>query len=225
MADRPAAPESPAASTNPLERPAPDSGAREEHRRSSWREIPALVLIALAIALLLRTFVVQVFYIPSPSMEPTLQLGDRVVVNKLATRFGDVHRGDVIVFEDPHPVPEPDRNPVSGFIHWFLQGLGAASPSQKDFIKRVIALPGETWEIRDGVVYVDGRKLDEPYLSPTLETRSFGPETVPEDHLFVLGDNRTQSDDSRFSLGYIPRDMVVGKAFAIIWPPARFGWL
>lgn len=186
----------------------------------------SLVLAALALALLLRAFVLQAFWIPSASMEPTLVPGDRILVSKLATRVGGVHRGDVVVFEDPRPESELDRDPVSAFVRWVLAGLGAAQSADQDFVKRVVALPGESWELRRGVVYIDGRRLDEPYLDPTVDTRSFGPATVPAGRLFVLGDNRTRSSDSRFSqLGYVPRDKVVGRAVAVIWPPSRMGWL
>jgi signal peptidase I len=198
---------------------------REPKRRSFWRELPLLVLLSLALALILKTLVVQAFFIPSPSMEPTLIEGDRVLVNKLATRFGDVHRGDVIVFEDPEPGIEQDSNPVSGFFRWLSEGLGVARPAEEDFIKRVIALPGETWEIHDGTLLIDGSRIQEPYLDADFDDRSFGPDRVPEGMLFVLGDNRLQSYDSRFAegLGYIPRDKVVGKAFAVVWPPGRIG--
>jgi signal peptidase I len=186
----------------------------------------ALAVAILALVLLLRAFILQAFWIPSRSMEPTLAPEDRVLVSKVATRFGGVRRGDVIVFDDPRPEPEPDEHPVSAFLGWALAGLGAATPAGQDFVKRVIALPGESWEIRRGVVYVDGRRLDEPYLNPTVDTRSFGPATVPPGRLFVLGDNRADSSDSRFSqLGYVPRDKVVGRVVAVIWPPSRMGWL
>jgi signal peptidase I len=190
------------------------------------RRALALVIFILALVLLLRAFVLLAFWVPTGSMEPTLAPGDRVLVSKLATRYGGVRRGDVIVFDDPRPEPEPDEDPVPALLEWVLVGVGAAKPSGQDFVKRVIALSGESWEIRRGVVYVDGRRLDEPYLDPTVDTRSFGPATVPPGRLFVLGDNRARSSDSRFSqLGYVPRDKVVGRVVAVIWPPSRMGWL
>jgi signal peptidase I len=190
------------------------------------RRALALAIFILALVLLLRAFVLLAFWVPTGSMEPTLAPGDRVLVSKLATRYGGVRRGDVIVFDDPRPEPEPDEDPVPALLEWVLVGVGAAKPSGQDFVKRVIALSGESWEIRRGVVYVDGRRLDEPYLDPTVDTRSFGPATVPPGRLFVLGDNRARSSDSRFSqLGYVPRDKVVGRVVAVIWPPSRMGWL
>lgn len=202
--------------------------ARVEPHATTWRlrRGLSLAVLAIALALLLRAFVLQAFWIPTASMEPTLVPGDRVLVSKLAARLGGVHRGDVVVFEDPRPEPEAGGGPASAFLRWVLAGLGVAQPADQDFVKRVIALPGESWEIRRGAVYIDGRRLDEPYLDPTVDARSFGPATVPPGRLFVLGDNRTRSGDSRFTqLGYVPEDKVVGRAVAVIWPPSRMGWL
>lgn len=186
------------------------------------RELPVLIIIAFLLALLIKTFLVQAFYIPSGSMEPTLEPGDRVLVIKVAGAPG---RGDIIVFENPDPSQTPDRGVVGGFLHWLSEGLGFARPSEEDFIKRVIGLPGETVEYRGGVLTIDGRPLDEPYLRGRKDTRQYGPVTVPDGKLFVMGDNRLSSNDSRFALGFIPLDKVVGKAFVIIWPPSRIGWL
>jgi signal peptidase I len=200
----------------------------EEKPRGPWaflRELPVLLLVAFVLALLIKTFLVQAFYIPSASMEPTLQVGDRVLVNKLVYRFHPPRRGDVIVFEDPTPGPEDDQGALPAFWDWLTEGLGVSSNPEKDFIKRVIALPGETIEVKSGDVYIDGRKIDEPYLHPFKDESDFEPVKVPPDSLFVMGDNRANSNDSRRSLGFIPYDKVVGKAFVIIWPPSRIGWL
>ena len=144
----------------------PDAGA--DHGRAFLRELPVLVLLALVLAILIKTFLVQAFFIPSESMVPTLHVGDRVLVNRLAYRFGDIERFDVVVFSDPHPSSTEDRGVVGGFLHWLGEGTGVAEPAGEDFIKRVIALPGEVWEIRDGEVFVNGERLDEPYLSGPL---------------------------------------------------------
>ncbi|MDP9344026.1 MAG: signal peptidase I [Actinomycetota bacterium] len=180
-------------------------------------------------ALLIKTFLVQAFYIPSPSMDPTLKVGDRVLVNKLAYKLHGPSRGDVIVFSNPGPsvtqCPEPHRNPVSAFVHWVTEGLGVSAPACEDFIKRVIGVPGDVVEERDGVMYVNGKRLVEPYLNKQRDTRTLGPWRVEAGHLFVMGDNRVNSNDSRFGLGQIPIDHVVGRAFIIIWPPSRFGGL
>ena len=220
----------------PTQDPSPNGSVEEpEHPdegSGDWgffREFGFLTLAALLIAILIKTFLIQAFFIPSGSMEPTLMPNDRILVNRLAYRFGDIERGDIIVFADPTP-SEQDRGILGSFVHWLGEGIGVARPADDDFIKRVIALPGETWEMRDGVTYIDGRKLDEPYVNQAdLDTRSFGPETVPDGMLFVMGDNRNHSGDSRFpppgGLGYIPIDRVIGQAFVIIWPPSRAGWL
>jgi signal peptidase I len=210
--------------------PVPEHAHEED--QTGWRffrEFGLLTFAALVIAVVIKTFLIQAFFIPSGSMEPTLMPNDRILVNRLAYRFGDIERGDIIVFADPTP-SEQDRGVVGSIAHWIGEGVGVVRPADDDFIKRVIALPGETWEMRDGTTYVDGRKLDEPYVNQAdLDTRSFGPETVPDGMLFVMGDNRNHSGDSRFpppgGLGYIPVDRVIGQAFVIIWPPSRAAWL
>ena len=186
-------------------------------------ELPGLVLMAFLLAIIIKTFLFQAFYIPSPSMEPTLNVGDRVLVNKIPYYFHDPRRGDIIVFSDPHPGVQEDRGVVGGFFHWLFEGFGFARPSNEDFIKRVIGLPGETVEGRGGFVYMNGKKLVEPYL--TQPTQPFAAVTVPAGKLFVMGDNRGNSLDSRFGLGFVPIDKVIGKAFITLWPPSRFGLL
>ena len=189
------------------------------------RELPVLLLIALGLALLIKTFLVQAFYIPSESMEPSLGVGDRVLVNKVVYHLHPPRRGDIIVFEEPHPGNEPDRNVFEAFWHWLTQGLGVSASPERDFIKRVIAVPGETIEVKQGRLFINGRRLAEPYLSAPADRRDYPPTKVPPDNLFVMGDNRTNSNDSRFGLGFIPYDKVVGRAFVVIWPPSRVGWI
>ena len=200
-------------------------GGRLSKRRPWYVEVTVLVLVAVVLALLIKTFLIQAFYIPSPSMHPTLVENDRVLVNRLVYRFHPPRRGDVIVFQNPHPKPG-HQNPFTAFAHWLGQGLGIAQGGRnKDFVKRVIGLPGDTVEIHQGVVFVNGTALKEPYLSPVRDRGSFGPYLVPAGSLFVMGDNRTDSDDSRGSLGYIPMDKVIGRAFVIVWPPSRWRWI
>jgi signal peptidase I len=203
----------------------------ERPHRGAWheiREFGVLVLIALVVAIVLKTFIVQAFFIPSVSMVPTLQVGDRVLVCRICTRIGDIDRGDVVVFSDPTPGSADERGILGGALHWLGEGLGLAQPADEDFIKRVIGLPGDTWEIRSGRLYVNGRRVREPYVNPEgRDTRSFGPDRVPDDMLFVMGDNRLYSGDSRFDppegLGYVPRDNVIGEAVVVVWPPSRAG--
>ena len=182
----------------------PETRQERRHRlrrgqRSGIASVIEWVLIvsaALAVALFIKAFVLQAFYIPSGSMERTLMISDRVLVNKLSYRLHDVHRGDIIVFE--RPAAETDQS-----VH--------------DLIKRVIGLPGETVESRDGRILVNGRPLDEPYLRDAHETTGVDPLKVPPHHYFVMGDNRTNSKDSR-SFGPIPDDLIVGRAFVRLWP-------
>jgi signal peptidase I len=188
------------------------------------RELPFLLLVAFLLALLIKTFVVQAFYIPSESMEPTLNVGDRVLVNKIAYHLHPPRRGDVIVFADPNPQAEPHRNPLSAFWHWLTEGLGVSTSPEKDFIKRVIGLPGDVVECKGGTVFINGKPLEEPYIK-VKDDRPCGPYRIAKDHLFVMGDNRLNSRDSRYGLGQIPYDKVIGRAFVIIWPPSRVGWL
>jgi signal peptidase I len=176
---------------------------------------------------LIKSFLVQAFFIPSGSMEPTLRPGDRILVCRICGLFSDVDHGDVVVFSDPDPAPHEDRGVIGGFLHWLGEGIGVARPEDDDFIKRVVALEGDTWEIRRGRLFVNGTRVREPYLGAEGDTRNFGPETVPDGMLFVLGDNRLHSGDSRFpppsGLGYVPEDKVIGEAFVIAWPLDRIG--
>ena len=200
--------------------------AEESSRRYRFvGSTPFLILVALAVAILVKSFVIQAFYIPSESMVPTLEVGDRVFVNKFLFDEGDIHRGDVIVFENPNQGGLPDRGAIGGFLHWLGEGIGFAQPENEDFIKRVVALPGETIEIRNDVVYIDGEPLDEPYLTNAAKNgmSDYALKTVPTGELFVMGDNRGNSADSRYGLGTVPVDKVIGKAFVVIWPPSHLG--
>lgn len=212
----------PALEDRPESLPPPEE---EHHGPFAWlRELPGLIIVAFLLALLIKTFLVQAFFIPSSSMENTLEIGDRVLVNKVVYRFHQPERGDIIVFENPHPVTQPDRNPIQSFVHWLTEGLGFSSDPEKDFIKRLIALPGETIELRKGDVYIDGKLLHEDYAGFQRDQSDYPPFKVPAGTYFMMGDNRANSSDSRTSLGPIPRDKLVGKAFIILWPAPRFEW-
>jgi signal peptidase I len=186
-------------------------------------ELPVLLLVAFLLALLLRSFLVQAFFIPSESMIPTLEIGDRVLVNRLAYRIGEPERGEIVVFADEAGAERNNANPLAGGLRSLAAGLGLAPPSEQDYIKRVIGLPGETIEISDGVVHVNGEPLSEEataqggYLS-TVDQSYLDPIRVPEDEYFVMGDNRPRSSDSRSLLGTIDRDQLIGRAFVLVWP-------
>jgi signal peptidase I len=168
---------------------------------------------------------VAAFYIPSGSMESTLNISDRVLVEKVSYRFGDIERGDVIVFVHDEPGTEPasPSNPVTGFFSSLGQAIGVVPPSDRDFIKRVIGLPGDTITC-DGKVIRNGKRLDEQYLDPGVTTTGCQKTTVKPGELYVMGDNRTNSQDSRV-FGPIQRSDVVGRAFVRIWPLNHTGWL
>jgi signal peptidase I len=201
--------------------------AESESHGSALRELVPLILSALVLAILIKSFLIQAFFIPSISMEPTLRPGDRIIVCRICKVFDDVTHGDVVVFSDPDPAPHEERGIVGGFLKWLGEGIGVARPEDDDFIKRVVALEGDTWEMRRGVLFVNGTRVREPYVAVERDSRDFGPETVPDGMLFVLGDNRLHSGDSRFpppgGLGYIPEEKVIGEAFVIAWPLGRIG--
>ena len=188
---------------------------------SFLRELPVLLLIAFGLAFILRTFVIQVFYIPSSSMEDTLAINDRIVVEKISYRLHDPERGDIIVFEGDEITPA-ENGAVARVIRGIGQFIGIVPANAQDFVKRVIGVAGDHIEILEGRVLVNGVELDEPYVNFT-DLRSSGPFDVPEGQLFVLGDNRPNSSDSRFGLGFVDIDHVVGRAFITIWPFDRAG--
>jgi signal peptidase I len=177
----------------------PEARSRTRRRVRSLVEWAIAIGGALLVAWFIQVHLLQAFVIPSASMEPTLVDRDRVLVNKLAN---DIGRGDVIVFRRP---PDVEMGEV------------------EDLIKRVIAVGGDTVEARDGLVRLNGVPITERYLAPDSITEDFGPEVVPPDHLFVMGDNRgpAMSFDSRF-FGPISEELVIGRAFLVVWPLSRF---
>ena len=194
-------------------------GPTRPRSRSATRvvlEWAAIVVVAVLAAIGIRAFVVQPFSIPSGSMEPTLDVHDRILVNKLSYRFHRVHRGDIVVFKKP---------------------ATETTPGITDLVKRVIALPGETVSARDGRVYIDGRYLPEPWLPKVDQGVTVFPSgirgclpsppgscRIPAGKYFMLGDNRTDSADSRV-LGPVPGRLFIGRAFILVWPPSRIGSL
>jgi signal peptidase I len=184
-----------------------------------------LVITAIVLAVGIKTFVAQAFYIPSGSMLPQLEINDRIVVSKLAYRLHDPRRGDIVVFDSPTPKAEEEQG---GLVERLLRGLGQAvgvtPPSTDEFVKRVIALPGEMVEGRGGKVFVDGREVVEPYLPEGTTTSDFSPVAVPDGRVWVMGDNRANSADSRV-FGAIPESTIVGRAVVRVWPVAEASFL
>ncbi|HEU4894834.1 MAG TPA: signal peptidase I [Acidimicrobiia bacterium] len=209
--------------TSPSEDSRPEPAEPEPKRRSFWAELPGLLLTALVIAVLIKTFLVQPFWIPSESMLDTIHVNDRVMVNKLAFQFGEPERGDVVVFRDPAE-PEVEESIPEAVIRSVLEAVGIRTRGHEDLIKRVIGLPGETVSVIDNQVQIDGVPISEPYLSDDVVMPDAGPFEVGSDEVFVMGDNRQFSFDSR-RFGNIEMDSLVGRAFVIIWPLSNFGGL
>ncbi|MGH8840760.1 MAG: signal peptidase I [Jiangellaceae bacterium] len=212
-------------------------GTVERPRRGGFsallRETAIVVGLSLVIATLVRIFLVQAFLIPSQSMEDTLLIGDRVLVSKLTTRFGEIHRGDVVVFADPNgwlsPTADLDEPGLGARFRDALQFVGVLpDDSEGHLIKRVVGLGGDTVECcdDDGRILVNGLAVDESaYLRTGDEPSAVPFETVvPEGDLFVMGDHRSNSGDSRVN-GTVPEDRVTGRAFAVVWPVSNWATL
>ncbi|MEV7024890.1 signal peptidase I [Kitasatospora sp. NPDC093558] len=213
---------------------------KDKKPRSFWKELPILIGIALVLALVIKTFFVQAFSIPSESMQNTLQVGDRVLVDKLTPWFGaEPERGEVVVFHDPggwlndEPVQQSNNSFLRG-VQDVLSFVGLMpSANEKDLIKRVIAVGGDTVECESGgPVKVNGVALNEPYIFPGNNpcSRTFGPLKVPSGRIWVMGDHRDDSLDSRFHMdqpggGTVPVDDVIGRAFVVAWPIDRWATL
>src|SRR6266536_3595562 len=253
-----------------LRRSAP-RGPKKPHKKAPWWELPVLIAVAIAVAVLIKTFLVQPFYIPSESMEKTLHgcpgcSGDRVLVNKLILDLRDPHPGDIVVFRAPadwdeEPAPRAPANPVIKGVRWFGQLIGFVPPDERDLIKRVVAVGGQSVQccdskgrvqISDHGVNGPWRSLDERYIfensawdsrsrpahlaSGGSDQRTFGPITIPKGRLWVMGDHRGDSADSRFHcIEAAPADhvcgtsdttvavsKVIGKGVLIAWPPSRW---
>ncbi len=172
---------------------------KNKKKKSSLREMVEVIVTALVLAFLIKTFVVGNFWIPSESMVPTIEVNDKVIVTNFSYWFEGPKRGDVIVF----------RYPLD---------------TKKDYIKRCIGLPGETVEFRDSKLYVNGQLVEEPYLPEGLVFEDYGPIEVPEGQYFMCGDNRNHSSDSRV-WGFVEKRLIIGKAQVIYWPFDRWSTL
>ncbi|HEX2059011.1 MAG TPA: signal peptidase I [Actinomycetota bacterium] len=231
------------AEREPAPEPAP---AAQTKKKRSWvrhlAELPILILIAFVIAIVIKTFLVQAFFIPSGSMIPTLHVGDRVLVEKISYRFGGPSRGDVVVFEKDVFGETPDLPWYDDARNFVRELLGLPTGIEEDYIKRVVAVGGDTIRYygQPRSLYVNGTEVAQDYVnrgqdaaSPTITAQDCkrlqmqtdgGGCVVPAGKVFVMGDNRGNSEDSRI-LGPIDEDKIVGHAFLIIWPPNDFGTL
>lgn len=183
-----------------------NSNTEKNEPNSLWQTIKSngtTVAIALLISLLIRLFIAEPRYIPSESMFPTLEVGDRLIVEKVSYRFGEIHHGDIVVFQPP---PQLQR-----------QGY----QTNQAFIKRAIGLTGDTVEVADGVVYVNNQPLRENYIAQPPQYNLM-PVTVPKGTVFVMGDNRNNSNDSHI-WGFLPQNNILGHAVFRFWPLSRFG--
>jgi signal peptidase I len=194
----------------------PGAPTRKRSAANPFVELLIILAVAFGLAYVVQAWVVKPYRIPTGSMEPTLHVGDRVLVNRLVYRFHGPHRGDIIVFHPPGHGDTPVR--------------GAKTEAGVTYIKRVIGLPGETLQIAHGVVTVckpagsNCRSLREPYTQGAVGSAPYGPFTVPQGDYFVMGDNRQDSLDSRY-WGPLPRRNIIGEAFLIYWPPGQIGLL
>jgi signal peptidase I len=202
---------------------------RQKSTGGSLLELVVIVAVALGLALAIQAFLVKPYRIPSESMEPTLDVGQRVLVNRIGNRFSSPDVGEVIVF---HPPKGSDTDTCAAPNR--RQGQACDRPTSQrssvNFIKRVVAGPGDTIYIKGGHVYRNGKREKDGYISNTCEGQDgrgcnfTTPITIPPNHWFMMGDNRGESDDSRF-WGPVPRKWIIGGAFATYWPPKRIGLL
>ena len=204
---------------------------------SVLREFPILVIVALAVSLLIKTFLVQFFYIPSGSMENTLQIQDRVAVNKVPFISGSINRGDVVVFRDPaNWLPEPYENTENKVVAKIKEGLVAVgvlpNPAKQYLVKRVIGVAGDHIICcSNGKLTINGTETNEPYIFAGNKPSDMDFNvTVPEGKIWVMGDHRGSSADSRYhqddvNNGFVPLEKVTGRVFAIIWPLKHVGFV
>ena len=199
--------------------------AKTSSASGSLVELVLIVAVALGLALGIQAFLVKPFRIPSESMVPTLEIGQRVLVNRIGARFSDPEVGDVVVFHPPAGAEED--NQCGAGVPPTGQPCARPTPQRADvnFIKRIVAGPGDRLELRDGHVILNGERQSEPYTQPCQGSEGCTyptPITIPPDHYFMMGDNRGESADSR-EWGPVPKKWIIGKAFATYWPPDRLG--
>lgn len=173
--------------------------SQKHKKKPFFREITEVVVLAVIAAIFLKTFIIEMYWVPSESMVPTIVVKDRVVVTKFNYWFREPEHGEVVVFQSP-------------------------TEENKNLIKRLIGVPGDTVEFKDNSLYINGEKVDEPYLSDEAFSVDYGPITLPEKMYFMCGDNRQHSLDSR-SWGFVSEDLLIGKGVAVYWPVQHANWL
>jgi signal peptidase I len=204
---------------------APGRKKRKRSAKNSLLELAVIVAVAVGLAFLIQAYVIKPYRIPSGSMEPTLQVGQRVLVNRIGMDLGNPHVGEIVVF---HPPKEAEQE-ICGVAH---PASSVCPESQKEqsgvnFIKRIVAGPGDTISVQHGHVYLNGKREHDPYIRPCGESSECNfptPVKIPPGHWFMMGDNRGDSDDSRY-WGPVPTSWIIGEAFATYWPPDRIGTL
>ncbi|MGH3732810.1 MAG: signal peptidase I [Acidimicrobiales bacterium] len=184
----------------------PPPVSKQRSRRRSLIEWLIVIVVAVLVSLLIRTYVFQTFFIPSGSMEPTLHIGDRIIVDKLSVEFGTIHIGDILVFKAPKKVAAVCGDDVA------------------DLVKRVIAVPGDHIYSKGNRIYVNDKRLHQTWTHERILGKAIPPTYVTKNHYFMMGDNENDSCDSRY-WGLVSRSAVIGKAFVRIWPLSRIGWL
>ncbi len=212
------------------------AGRKSAKKRTTLKsllvEYVSLAIVAVLLASIIRNFLGLAFYIPSASMYPTLKVNDRVVVSRLSYRLHDPERGDVIVFRNPDYVEQNKQSVVERAVRSMFEVVGVRQPADKNFIKRIVGLPGDVVAIHDNAVWINGKKLPEPYLADfrarngVLDWEDQAPFAgkIPAKHYWMMGDNRDDSRDSRF-FGPVQRSAIVGKAVYRVWPFNRLAGL
>jgi signal peptidase I len=202
-----------------------EARARQDEPITFWqgvKEVVIILLLAAVVAIMVQSFFFRAFIIPSSSMEPTLKVGDRVLVDRVTYYFRKPQLGDIVVWR--YPPDSPKSVNTTNRLYWPFQQIGETlhitHRGTQPFVKRVIATGGQTLKIRNGQVYIDGKPIKEPYI--VADSSNFGPVTVPRGMFYGLGDNRPNSRDSRF-FGPIPYRAIIGKVILIWWPPSQFG--
>jgi signal peptidase I len=204
-------------------------GEESKSKTNSIVELVVIVLVAICLALAIQAFIVKPYRIPSGSMEPTLKVGQRVLVNRVGMHFGGPHVGEIVVFHPPKDAEQQICGPAPHMVSPGGAACSAPEPeaSSVNFIKRIVAGPGDTLYIKEGHAYRNGKRESDPYINPCgggSECSFPTPIKIPAGHWFMMGDNRGESDDSRF-WGPIPTGWIIGGAFATYWPPDRIGFL